>query len=89
MVMMITFLFLCFTQGSQIVSVATMVHNVKILPITQLDLSLDVVINFLKCFPCLEKLYIKVTKLTPSHPIYSLATYLAVWREWEGAFAKV
>jgi len=89
LVMMITFLFLCFTQGSQIVSVATMVHNVKILAITQLDLSLDVVINFLKCFPCLEKLYIKVTKLTPSHPIYSLATYLAVWGEWEGGFAKV
>ncbi|PUZ68267.1 hypothetical protein GQ55_2G012200 [Panicum hallii var. hallii] len=48
-------------QGSQIVSVATMVQNVKILAITQLDLSLDVVINFLKCFPCLEKLYIKTT----------------------------
>jgi hypothetical protein len=63
LVMMITFLFLCFNQGSQIVSVATMVQNVKILAITQLDLSLDVVINFLKCFPCLEKLYIKVTKL--------------------------
>ena len=61
--MMITFLFLCFTQGSQIVSVATMVHNVKILAITQLDLSLDVVINFLKCFPCLEKLNIQVSTL--------------------------
>ncbi|CAN6196722.1 unnamed protein product [Urochloa humidicola] len=50
-------------QGSQIVSSATtMVHSVKVLAITQLELSLDMVIELLKCFPCLETLYIK-TKL--------------------------
>ncbi|CAL5034458.1 unnamed protein product [Urochloa decumbens] len=48
-------------QGSQVVSAAMMVRSVKILAITQMDLCLDVVIEFLKCFPCLETLYIETT----------------------------
>jgi len=56
--------YLCFTQGPHFVSLTTVVHSVKVLALTQKHLSLDTVIDFLKCFPCLEKLYIKVTKLT-------------------------
>ncbi|CAL5091903.1 unnamed protein product [Urochloa decumbens] len=46
-------------QRSCIVSLMAPVHCVKVLALTQQDLCLDMVINFLKCFPCLEKLYIK------------------------------
>jgi hypothetical protein len=56
--------YLCFTQGPHFVSLMTVVHSVKVLALTQKHLSLDEVIDLLKCFPCLEKLYIKVTKLT-------------------------
>ncbi|CAN6191112.1 unnamed protein product [Urochloa humidicola] len=42
-----------------ILNLAMAVHSMKVLALTQMDLCLDVVINFLKCFPCLEKLYIK------------------------------
>jgi hypothetical protein len=56
--------YLCLTQGAHFVSLMTVVHNVKVLALAQKHLSLDAVIEFLKCFPCLEKIYIKVTKLT-------------------------
>jgi hypothetical protein len=36
------------------------VRTVKILAVNTHALSLDVVIGLLRCFPCLEKLYIKV-----------------------------
>ncbi|KAM0917976.1 hypothetical protein ACQ4PT_009358 [Festuca glaucescens] len=42
------------------------VCSVKILAFYSDSLSLDVVINFMECFPCLERLYIKVTFL-PCH----------------------
>ncbi|CAL5091959.1 unnamed protein product [Urochloa decumbens] len=48
-------------QGSNLVNMAAVVHSVKILALTNNHLSLDVAINFIKCFPCLEKLYIRVT----------------------------
>ncbi|CAN6179323.1 unnamed protein product, partial [Urochloa humidicola] len=40
-------------------NLTTVVHSVKVLALTQMDLSLDKIINFLKCFPCTENLYIK------------------------------
>ncbi|KAG2631303.1 hypothetical protein PVAP13_2NG009700, partial [Panicum virgatum] len=46
-------------QGSRSISLITVVPSVKILALLNGHLSLDVVINFMKCFPCLEKLYIK------------------------------
>ena len=39
---------------------ATVMHTVKVLALRLDKLRLDVVINFMKCFPCMEKLYIKV-----------------------------
>ncbi|CAL5004446.1 unnamed protein product [Urochloa decumbens] len=46
-------------QRFGILSLTMVVHSVKFLALTWWDLCLDMVINFLKCFPCLEKLYIK------------------------------
>ncbi|TVT97153.1 hypothetical protein EJB05_57612 [Eragrostis curvula] len=46
-------------QGSQLISLTTLMPNMKVLALSQRHLSLDVVINFMKCFPCLEKLYIE------------------------------
>ncbi|KAL6647715.1 hypothetical protein ACP70R_015152 [Stipagrostis hirtigluma subsp. patula] len=46
-------------QGLRLVNLTTVVQSVKVLSLLQDNLSLDVVINFMKCFPCLEKLYIK------------------------------
>ena len=40
---------------------ATVMRTVKVLALWLDNLRLDVVINFMKCFPCMEKLYIKVT----------------------------
>ncbi|CAO2177600.1 unnamed protein product, partial [Urochloa humidicola] len=48
-------------QTFSILSLTMVVHSVKILALTQWQLCLDMVINFLKFFPCLEKLYIKTT----------------------------
>nr|XP_034583016.1 putative F-box/LRR-repeat protein At3g28410 [Setaria viridis]TKW30138.1 hypothetical protein SEVIR_2G015300v2 [Setaria viridis] len=45
-------------QGS-LVSIVTVVPSVKILALVNGHPSMDVVIGFLQCFPCLEKLYIK------------------------------
>ncbi|CAO2205563.1 unnamed protein product [Urochloa humidicola] len=49
-------------QRFGILSLTMVVHSVKVLALTQRNLCLDMVINFLKCFPCLEKLYIKAAR---------------------------
>ncbi|CAL5009664.1 unnamed protein product [Urochloa decumbens] len=46
-------------QRCGILSLTMVVRSVKVLGLSQWDLCLDIVINFLKCFPCLEKLYVK------------------------------
>ncbi|CAO1939352.1 unnamed protein product [Urochloa humidicola] len=46
-------------QGPCLISFTTVAPSVKILALQNEQISLDVVINFMKCFPCLEKLYIK------------------------------
>ncbi|RLN35054.1 hypothetical protein C2845_PM03G18390 [Panicum miliaceum] len=43
----------------QFFSFMSVAPSVKILALLNMQISLDVVINFMRCFPCLEKLYIK------------------------------
>jgi hypothetical protein len=52
-----------FMQGLDVDTLTTAVHTVKILAINMDTLSLNVVINLMRCFPCLEKLYIEVVIL--------------------------
>ncbi|TVU40525.1 hypothetical protein EJB05_13992 [Eragrostis curvula] len=49
-------------QGSHVVKSTTAVNNVKVLALTHINLSLGTVVNFMKCLPCLKKLYIKMSK---------------------------
>ncbi|KAF8731374.1 hypothetical protein HU200_016432 [Digitaria exilis] len=49
-------------QGSCVVNSSMVVPSVKVLALTHAELSLDVVIDFMKCFPCLENLYIQIKK---------------------------
>ncbi|KAK1698496.1 hypothetical protein QYE76_015193 [Lolium multiflorum] len=46
-------------QGLHVDSLVTAVHTIKILSVDMHTLSLGVVINLMRCFPCLEKLYIE------------------------------
>uniref|UniRef100_A0ACD5TZW3 Uncharacterized protein n=1 Tax=Avena sativa TaxID=4498 RepID=A0ACD5TZW3_AVESA len=50
-------------QGSRVNSLTTVVRTVKILAVDMDALSMDVVIDLMRCFPCLEKFYIEVTIL--------------------------
>ncbi|KAG2641192.1 hypothetical protein PVAP13_2KG169000 [Panicum virgatum] len=49
-------------QGFLVVSLTTVVRSVKILALKSLYIKLDTIIDLMKCFPCLEKLYIKAKK---------------------------
>ncbi|EER96223.1 hypothetical protein BDA96_02G111800 [Sorghum bicolor] len=46
-------------QGLKVVSMTTALSNVKTLAIASEFVNLDTVIELMKCFPCLEKLYVK------------------------------
>ena len=48
-------------QGLHLIRLATVMRSVRVLALLNSNLSLDVIINFMRCFPCLEKLYIEVT----------------------------
>lgn len=47
-------------QGLQVHDLTMVVRTVKILAVDMNPLSLDTVIYLMKCFPCLEKLYIRI-----------------------------
>ncbi|CAM0949242.1 unnamed protein product [Alopecurus aequalis] len=54
-------------KGVHLDSLATVVHSIKILAVCFDDLSLDTIIDLMKCFPCLEKLYIESSKSAPNN----------------------
>ncbi|XP_044447179.1 F-box/LRR-repeat protein At3g26922 [Triticum aestivum] len=49
-------------QGLRVDSLTETVRTVKILSVRMIALSLDVVIDLMRCFPCLERLYIESIK---------------------------
>ncbi|CAL4957423.1 unnamed protein product [Urochloa decumbens] len=46
-------------KGLHDVRMGTVMRSVKVLTLRLDDLRLDVIINFMRCFPCMEELYIK------------------------------
>jgi hypothetical protein len=50
-------------KGLRVDSLTTVVSTVKTLAFKMNPLSLDLVIDLMRCFPCLEKLYIQVDEM--------------------------
>jgi hypothetical protein len=50
-----------FMQKMIAVSLTTKMHAMRILVLDLAGPNLDIVVNFLKCFPCLERLYVIVS----------------------------
>ena len=48
-------------QGLHVVTMATVLRGVKVLSLSNKSLSLNAVLNVMKCFPCLEMLNIQVS----------------------------
>ncbi|KAJ1267378.1 hypothetical protein BS78_07G051700 [Paspalum vaginatum] len=46
-------------EGLQVIKLTTVVQNIKILAVQSWHIDLDIIIELMKCFPCLEKLYVK------------------------------
>ncbi|CAN6201885.1 unnamed protein product [Urochloa humidicola] len=65
-------------QNLCVVNFTTVVYSVKVLAITTRNLSLDEVINIMRCFPRLEKLYIKP----------SISTHKNYWRRKHHDFIR-
>ncbi|CAL4964430.1 unnamed protein product [Urochloa decumbens] len=63
-------------HGPHDVRVETVMHTVKVLALNLDNLCLDAVINLMKCFPCLEKLYIEVAVFSWLLSIKYLFTFL-------------
>jgi hypothetical protein len=57
-------------KGLHVAMLATPVCTIKCLALCMPTLSLDVVIELLRCFPCLEKLYIQVIILHSQHHMF-------------------
>ncbi|CAL4950702.1 unnamed protein product [Urochloa decumbens] len=58
-------------EGPYAVRVATTMCSVKVLALKLHNLSLHMTINFMKCFPCLEKLYIKTPIATENVQLHN------------------
>jgi hypothetical protein len=52
-------------------------HSVHVLAVVMEPLSLEIVIDLLKCFPCLEKLYVEVM-LILIHSLTISSTYICL-----------
>ncbi|EER98354.1 F-box/FBD/LRR-repeat protein At4g00160 [Sorghum bicolor] len=52
----------CYIKGFQVINSTTPACTVKILAVNIFKLRLDVIIDLIRCFPCLEKLYIQSYK---------------------------
>jgi hypothetical protein len=53
----------CFVSLQKMIAVGltTKIHTMRVLVLESVGPNLDAVINFLKCFPCLERLYVIVS----------------------------
>ncbi|XP_071675860.1 F-box/LRR-repeat protein At3g58930-like isoform X2 [Lolium perenne] len=90
---------LALKRGFRVDSFTTTVRTVKILAVDMEALSLDAVIDLMRCFPCLEKLYIQSTGPGKPNPwrrkhqnlIRSLNIRLktVVWRRYRGIKSHV
>ncbi|XP_020179509.1 F-box/FBD/LRR-repeat protein At3g26920 [Aegilops tauschii subsp. strangulata] len=87
-------------QEMTAISLTTTMRTVKVLVIESFGPNLDAVIGFLKCFPCLERLYVlsqpwmemkNVQKYDPLDPIECLESYLkrVVWKNYIGDMLDV
>uniref|UniRef100_A0A0A9HL47 Uncharacterized protein n=1 Tax=Arundo donax TaxID=35708 RepID=A0A0A9HL47_ARUDO len=65
-------------QGMRVVSLTKVVCSVKILAVHPRHINLDMIIDLMKCFPCLEKLYIKSC----------ISREMNLWRRKHGHFIK-
>jgi hypothetical protein len=57
-------------KGLHVVRLGTGLCTIKCLALGMCTLSLDMVIELLRCFPCLEKLYIQVMILHSQHHLF-------------------
>jgi len=53
----------CRIKEFRVINSTTLACTVKILAVYISNLSLDVIIDLMRCFPCLEKLYIQANIL--------------------------
>ena len=66
------------TQGSTVDSMTAVLPSVKVLSLSDVKVCLDEAINLVKCFPHLERLYVKVT---PSlyQSVHAFFVYLSLY----------
>jgi hypothetical protein len=66
--LLLNVVFHCLMKGGglRVIDRRSVVHSVKVLAVSFYRLDLDKVIDLMKCFPCLEKLYVEVTIILSS-----------------------
>ena len=69
-------------KGLRVDSLTTAVHTVKILAVASHSLSLDAIIELMRCFPCLERLYIEVTFFFMMVHSIQCSFYLLIVLKW-------
>ena len=69
-------------KGLRVDNLTIAVHTVKILAVDLRALSLDAVIDLMRCFPCLEKLYIEVIIFFVTVHIIQCLFYRHTFLKW-------